>query len=70
MTSLFSLTGGEVLKSELRQLEPARISGHQAMRARAQNGRRANEYLYDRFQSYALATSWYGNCVAGNEAPR
>lgn len=30
MTSLFSLTEGEALERELRQLEPARLSGQQA----------------------------------------
>jgi hypothetical protein len=40
MTSLFSLTEGEVLKRELRQLEPVRLSRQQATCARAQIGRR------------------------------
>jgi hypothetical protein len=69
MTSLFSLTQGEVLERELRQLEPARLRPAGKAQMRRLVGA-TNGYLCYRFQNYALAaaTRRCQNCVAGNEA--
>jgi len=69
MTSLFSLTGGEVLKCELRQLESA-LRGEQKNALGLVGA--ADRYSCCEFQSYALAaaTRRCQKCVAGIEAPR
>ena len=70
MTSLFSLTEGEVLKREFRQLEPARLRGQQTTRTRAQIGGRCEWVFMLPISKLRVHDPSAPNSAAGTEVSR